>query len=318
MMPLFTSHLPHSQDVIQFVYWIKRQIFVEANSQAGTMPTLTSQEGIFITERLLQDDLDIENAYRQRLELGREFYLGVKQHLMAVLQVWDAILDEKDAFDSFGQMNWDRNFIDSFLICTDIIPARASIGSLGPSDLQIAPMALSPVHMAHLPLPTSGNVEGGGNDSWQPTHATDSLQSYDANMLALSESEIDDTTTDEEDGDEDEEYEEDGEDEEEDGEDGVDDDDEEGNEEDGGGFNIIRPPTPYFAPLSQGFDKYEPEDWYTPPDNLVEPPAWEELPTAGGTTPVIEIPQKRCLDNISTGVNESLDECSLCPKRLRR
>ena len=104
-MPLYTSQQPARLEVVQFGNWIKEQLFLETSeSQASVMPILTPRESPLITERLLQGKVDIETAYRQRLELGHEFYLGVKQHLMAILQVWDAIINEKDAFDKLGRL----------------------------------------------------------------------------------------------------------------------------------------------------------------------------------------------------------------------
>ncbi|KAM5357282.1 hypothetical protein ACJZ2D_016419 [Fusarium nematophilum] len=168
-MPLYTSQQPARLEVVQFGNWIKEQLFLETSeNQASVMPILTPRESPLITERLLQGKVDIDAAYRQRLELGHEFYLGVKQHLMAILQVWDAIIDEKDAFDKLGRLVWDRQFIESFLLCTDTIPVRVNIGSLGPPGLPRNAAALAPTNMVHPPLLGAGNKDG-----------PDSLQSHD-------------------------------------------------------------------------------------------------------------------------------------------
>ncbi|KAL5866278.1 hypothetical protein ACKVWC_011523 [Pyricularia oryzae] len=51
---------------------------------------------------------------------------------MAILQIWDAIIDEKVLFDSSGICISDPNIQKAFIFCTDIIPSRINIGSLGP------------------------------------------------------------------------------------------------------------------------------------------------------------------------------------------
>lgn len=349
MMPLWTPQKPQRHEAVQFGNWIKRQLFIETSSQAGIMPILTPREGPLITERLLQSQDDIETAYRERLELGPEFYLGVKQHLMAILQAWDAIIDEKDAFDELGRLTMDRQFIESFLICTDTIPARVNIGTLGPPGLQS--------NSADLPsLLSAGNEEGYGNIGWPSKHTKgpDSLQSHSADALALSDYEVDDTTTDEEDEDE------------------YNDDnndysyDDEDNEEDDEEFeDVVRPPTPYPAPMPQNIlDSLEdePEEWHSDLQNLVDETSdavkselsdWEEFTTPGqehtstpvdryvwaddamalgmidmGTQPAIKKPKrcepnkpaatkKRGFNKVSGCESETLDEGCLRSKRRR-
>jgi hypothetical protein len=81
---------------------------------------------------LNEEDNDIANAYRERLELDKEFYTGVRQNLMALLQLWDAVTDEKDRFDR-GAVTEDTRFKLSFLLCTDLVPNRVNMGALGPT-----------------------------------------------------------------------------------------------------------------------------------------------------------------------------------------
>lgn len=348
MMPLYTSQQPPCHDVVQFGNLIKRQLFLETTSPAGTMPILTPRESPLITERLLQSQVDIETAYRKRLELGPEFYLGVKQHLMAILQAWDAIIDEKDAFDKLGRLIGDRQFIESFLICTDTIPNRVNIGMFGPHGLQSNPIALPP-------LPVAVKKERCGNTGWLPKHAKgpDSLQGHSADVLALSDYEVDDTTADEEDENED---------------DNDSDDyyyDDEDYEDDEEFENILRPPTPYPVNLLDGrrlFPEDESEDWHSDLQKLVNETSdtvkselsdWEDFTTPReqhtptpvdrhgegdnarpldivymGTQPVIE-KQKRCepkrpatskkrgFDKVSGRESGTLDEGGLRSKRQR-
>ncbi|KAL8409979.1 hypothetical protein RB594_008172 [Gaeumannomyces avenae] len=55
---------------------------------------------------------------------------------MAILQVWDAVIDEKDTFEKFGSFMWDQDIQKAFIFCADTIPARVNIGALGPPGFQ--------------------------------------------------------------------------------------------------------------------------------------------------------------------------------------
>lgn len=51
---------------------------------------------------------------------------------MSMLQVWDAVIAQKSYYDRTGYLGGDRNFQESFLMATQVIPDRAKVGYLGP------------------------------------------------------------------------------------------------------------------------------------------------------------------------------------------
>lgn len=286
MMTLYSprckSQQPSAQ-ILQFGNWIKQQLSIEIGTSAGVMPILNSQERSLITERLLQDKTEIETAYVERLALDREFYIGVKQHLLAIIHAWDAIIDEKDAFDNTGRLMWDRRFIESLLICTDIVPQRVNIGNVGLPDLLETSADISSVHLSEQHVPNAGHKDDCVNTEQVHGQGSDTLHSHAADHLALSEHEVDDSTEEE---DEDEyEYESccdecgDGESEW----DGEDEEEEEDHTE--VSENNFRPPTPWPRPIS-----CEPGMWDPELERLLNEPrieAEEELSdTEGFTTPV--------------------------------
>src|SRR5687768_11212342 len=244
MMPLYNPRSNSQQsttEIVQFGDWIMQQLSIEIGTSAGIMPALTSQERSLITERLLQDKTEIETAYVERLALNREFYIGVKQHLLAILQAWDAVIDEKDAFDKTGRLTSDRRFVESLLICTDIVPQRVNIGSLGLPDLPEASADLSSAHLAEQHVPNAGHEDDCVNAGQGHRKGSDALHSHAADYLALSDDEVDDSTEGEDEDEYEDEYccDECGDEESEEDEEDEEDDHTEVSED------IFRPPTPW-------------------------------------------------------------------------
>lgn len=189
-----------SPENVQFGHWIKQQLSREMGTTAGIVPILTSQEHSLITERLLQDNTEIEAACVQRLSVGREFYVRVKQDLLAILQAWDAVIDEKDAFDRTERLMGDRQSIESLLICTDIVPRRVNIGSLGPPDLLEAMPGIPSVHSGEQLVLNVNHEDSCGNvvQALEHMRRSDSQHNHAADYLALSDYEVDDVTEEEE------------------------------------------------------------------------------------------------------------------------
>ncbi|KAJ9130124.1 hypothetical protein NKR23_g12339 [Pleurostoma richardsiae] len=65
-----------------------------------------------------------------------DFYYGVRHQIMSLLNVWDAVLDEKSRYDMEGMLTNSRPFLDASLLCLYIIPARLRVVPLGPFALQ--------------------------------------------------------------------------------------------------------------------------------------------------------------------------------------
>lgn len=129
-------------DITLFSSWVKYQHYIQI-SNPNAPRILSSQEVALAAE--LGKNFNFTNVYRQRLELEPDFYVKVRQNLMAILQLWDAVIDEKKMFDS-GTTTLDPDVQKAFIFCTDVIPGRVDIGSLGthalPNYGPAAPLAL--------------------------------------------------------------------------------------------------------------------------------------------------------------------------------
>ncbi|KAI3339063.1 hypothetical protein F4824DRAFT_508979 [Ustulina deusta] len=93
---------------------------------------LYPEEASFIRGTAAYDDSTAVVACQERLDLGLDYYYDVKHQITSFLRVWDAILDEKRRYDAVGWPRRSRSFMDSFQVCSYLIPQRVSIGFLGP------------------------------------------------------------------------------------------------------------------------------------------------------------------------------------------
>jgi len=92
---------------------------------------LHPDEASFIRETAAYDDSSAAVAFQERLDLGIDYYYAVKHQITSIQRVWDAIIDEKCYYDVVGWFERSRGFIDSFRLCSYLIPQRVSIGFLG-------------------------------------------------------------------------------------------------------------------------------------------------------------------------------------------
>jgi hypothetical protein len=113
----------HVGDISRFGYHTTQE------TQAESTP-LAAQEAQLIQNVIGNSDLDTEAAYFEHLEVGIENYFEVRSHILALLQVWDAMIDEKNCYDTHGPAKRSYAFMKAFLITMETIPGRVSIGSL--------------------------------------------------------------------------------------------------------------------------------------------------------------------------------------------
>ncbi|KAI8626619.1 hypothetical protein F5Y19DRAFT_446353 [Xylariaceae sp. FL1651] len=119
---------------------------------------LHPEEASFIRGIAACDDPTAVAACRQRLDVGLDYYYDVKHQITSFLRVWDAILDEKRRYDAVGWPKRNRSFMDSFQVCSYLIPQRVSIGFLPPYvDVPQLDMGLDNVPV--LSRPTSYHSE---------------------------------------------------------------------------------------------------------------------------------------------------------------
>ncbi|KAI7908534.1 hypothetical protein M0657_012247 [Pyricularia oryzae] len=131
-------------DMTLFASWVKYQHYVQTSNPNA--PRILSPQEIALAGELA-NNFNFTNVFRQRLELGRSFYTTVKQNLMAILQIWDAVIDEKAVFDSSGICNSDPDIQKAFIFCADTIPSRINIGSLGPQTFIVPQLKTYPANL---------------------------------------------------------------------------------------------------------------------------------------------------------------------------
>ncbi|ELQ43188.1 hypothetical protein M0657_010223 [Pyricularia oryzae] len=186
-------------DMLLFGDWVKYQHYLQTIDPK--VPQILSLGETSLAAELGKN-FDFADVFRQRLGLGRDFYIGVRQNIMAILQVWDAIVDERDMFEKLGSFTLDPNIQKAFIFCADTIPARVNIGSLGPKECQGRTLTLEPPKLRSYTADLGSDYAS--DLSFNSNTALEQVQSATTypEALALSESEIVDEES--EDNDEDE------------------------------------------------------------------------------------------------------------------
>ncbi|KAI0191364.1 hypothetical protein F4808DRAFT_465413 [Astrocystis sublimbata] len=103
------SHIYNT--ILKFGDYYRRRYFLETNPRRST-------------------------PFRDHLNLDLGFYHGVRDQIASVSRVWDAVLAEKVRYDTEGWPSMDRQFMESFLLCLQILPGQIKIGYLGSSLLR--------------------------------------------------------------------------------------------------------------------------------------------------------------------------------------
>jgi hypothetical protein len=118
-------------DILMFGRYCQAMLAMEPGSIDGTKP-LSPEEAAYISGTAAYDDSTVAMVCRERLDLGIDYYYAVKQQITSLLRAWDAVLDEKRRYDTVGWLERSRTFMDSFQLCSYLIPQRVSLGFFGP------------------------------------------------------------------------------------------------------------------------------------------------------------------------------------------
>lgn len=139
-------------------------------------------------------------ACQERLDLGIDYYYAVKRQITSIQRVWDAILEEKRHYDSVGWLDRSRSFMDSFQLCSYLIPQRVSIGFIDNTptlsrtasyDSQASTVFYTPEDQEDSDfIQPSGSDESGSEESGSEESDSDEEsgpdEDEDINVLALS------------------------------------------------------------------------------------------------------------------------------------
>jgi len=159
---------------------------------------LHPEEISFIREVAAYDNSTAARACQERLTLGIDYYYAVKHQITSVLRLWDAVLDEKRRYDALGRFKASRNFMDSFQLCSYLIPQRVSIGFLGPyADIPVDTNFDSmPSLMSYQPAPhhteTSSIFDESESTAVDPAEYEKPVREEEHPELALSTTSSDD------------------------------------------------------------------------------------------------------------------------------
>ncbi|KAJ0100696.1 uncharacterized protein J7T55_014071 [Diaporthe amygdali] len=115
----------HVGDISRFGYHTTQE------TQAELTP-ISAQEAQSIQNLIGNSDQDTDAACFEHLEVGIENYFEVRSHILAILLVWDAMIDEKNCYDTHGPAKRSYAFMKASLITMETIPERVCIGSLDP------------------------------------------------------------------------------------------------------------------------------------------------------------------------------------------
>lgn len=95
---------------------------------------LNPSERSFICEQATYDGSHIVTECQKRLDLGIQFYYGIRNQITSILHTWDAVIAEKNRSDEAGWQAPSREFLHAFHTCLYLIPQRVKVGLLGPFE----------------------------------------------------------------------------------------------------------------------------------------------------------------------------------------
>ncbi|KAK4243574.1 hypothetical protein C7999DRAFT_36100 [Corynascus novoguineensis] len=95
---------------------------------------LNPSERSFLREQATYDGSYIETECQKRLDLGIQYYYGIRNQITSILHTWDAVIAEKNRSDEAGWQAPSREFLHAFHTCLYLIPQRVRVGLLGPFE----------------------------------------------------------------------------------------------------------------------------------------------------------------------------------------
>ena len=120
------------ETIVRFGDYYRRRYSIEtgAGRPVTATDTLFDTHDLAYFDRILHQH-DISRIFENQLDLDAEFYHGVKDQIESLLGAWNAVLQEKLRYDMEGWPSMDRQFMESFVLCTYMIPKQVRIGYLG-------------------------------------------------------------------------------------------------------------------------------------------------------------------------------------------
>ena len=120
------------ETIVRFGDYYRRRYSIEtgAGRPVTATDTLFDTHDVAYFDRILHQH-DISRIFQNQLDLDAEFYYGVKDQIESLLGAWNAVLQEKLRYDMEGWPSMDRQFMESFVLCTYMIPKQVRIGYLG-------------------------------------------------------------------------------------------------------------------------------------------------------------------------------------------
>jgi hypothetical protein len=126
------ANMTSTDIILKFGNYIKAMHQAETGPNSHVLGNLSSDEISIIYTRLLANDTNLARVFKQKLDLPLSFYYAVRHQVMSLLQVLDAMIEEKSCHDSLGfSAHHERKYQESFVLCAEMIPKRVKIGLLG-------------------------------------------------------------------------------------------------------------------------------------------------------------------------------------------
>ncbi|KAJ3552713.1 hypothetical protein NPX13_g11048 [Xylaria arbuscula] len=153
--------------ILRFGDYYRRRYLLETNPRRSACETLSAQD-IAYYERIVHCS-DLPTAFEDHLNLDLGFYHGVRDQIASISRVWDAVLAEKVRYDAEGWPSMNRQFMESFLLCLQILPGQIKTGYLGPSLLRSA--SNTPANLDGLPIILEETAKNDSQTSSRPVSA---------------------------------------------------------------------------------------------------------------------------------------------------
>jgi hypothetical protein len=121
---------------------------------------LNPSETSFIREQATYDGSHIVAECQKRLDLGIQYYYGIRHQITSILQAWDAVIAEKNRSDEVGWQAPSREYLDALHTCLYLIPQRVRVGLLGPFEgAEGVNASDNSIHSARNTQKPSSNIE---------------------------------------------------------------------------------------------------------------------------------------------------------------
>jgi hypothetical protein len=139
---------------------------------------LNSSERSFIREQATYDGSHIVTECQKRLDLGIQYYYGIRNQITSILHAWDAVIAEKNRSDEAGWQAPSREFLHAFHTCLYLIPQRVRIGLLGPFE-GVEGVNASYNYNIHSASDTEKRSSNSGNTTIACSDVDDDLPDYE-------------------------------------------------------------------------------------------------------------------------------------------